>query len=276
MKRFEGVMICTDLDGTLYKNDKTVSSENREAIAYFQREGGLFTFVTGRMPYFAESVYREVKPNAPVGCMNGGVIYDYRRHAYVWRRELAREALDLLESVLDAVPGIGVQINTFERVCFCRDNRANEDFRRVTGVENVHAEPREITEPIAKIVFADERENAILAADAHLRAHPLADRFHFVHSEKTLYEILPKGVNKGSGLGQLAAHLGIDMTRTVAVGDYHNDLEMIMAAGVGVAVGNAVPALKDAADFVTVSNEQHAIAAVIAELESGRLKNFFQ
>ena len=51
MKRFEGILICTDLDGTLLKNDGSISLENREAIEYFKQEGGYFTFVTGRMPF---------------------------------------------------------------------------------------------------------------------------------------------------------------------------------------------------------------------------------
>ena len=50
MGKFDGILICTDLDGTLYRNDKTVSKENREAIEYFKNEGGYFTFITGRMP----------------------------------------------------------------------------------------------------------------------------------------------------------------------------------------------------------------------------------
>ena len=50
MKKFEGILLCTDLDGTLYRNDKSISPENRKAIEYFKREGGCFTFITGRMP----------------------------------------------------------------------------------------------------------------------------------------------------------------------------------------------------------------------------------
>ena len=53
MKKFEGCLICTDLDGTLFRSDKTVSKENIDAIEYFKSEGGYFTFVTGRMPFFS-------------------------------------------------------------------------------------------------------------------------------------------------------------------------------------------------------------------------------
>ena len=76
MKKFEGLLLCTDLDGTLLNNERKVSKENREAIDYFKSEGGYFTFITGRMPYFSAQVFDIVQPNAPFGCINGGGIYD--------------------------------------------------------------------------------------------------------------------------------------------------------------------------------------------------------
>ena len=71
---------------------------------------------------------------------------------------------------------------------------------------------------------------------------------------------------------RLADALGIDMSRVVAVGDYHNDIEMLRAAGVSVAVANAVDEVKAVADYVTVSNDEHAIAKVIEGLDKGILK----
>ena len=60
MGKFDGILICTDLDGTLLRKDKSVSKENIEAIEYFKKEGGLFTFVTGRMPYTSKIIYEKV------------------------------------------------------------------------------------------------------------------------------------------------------------------------------------------------------------------------
>ena len=76
MGRFDGVLICTDLDGTLYRNDKTISEENKSAIEYFKREGGKFPFITGRWPYYSVDAFNAVRPNAPFGCIHGGGIYD--------------------------------------------------------------------------------------------------------------------------------------------------------------------------------------------------------
>ncbi len=272
MKRFEGILICTDLDGTLLRDDGTVSKENLDAISYFQREGGYFTFITGRMPYFAASIYEVINPNAPFGCINGGGIYDHKEKKYVWKQPISRECLDLVDLAYEKVEGVGIQVNGFEHLYFATENSAMVAFREKTGVPNLVCHYRDVTEDFGKILFGDEREEAIQALARLLPTHPKAHLFDFIRSEQTLYEILPKGVNKGNLLPRLAAHLGVDMKRTVAIGDYNNDVQMLKMAGLGVAVANAVPEAKAAADLVTVSNEEHAIARIIEEIDKGIIK----
>ena len=272
MKKFEGVLICTDLDGTLLKNDKSISRENSEAIEYFKAEGGKFTFVTGRMPYFSEAARDMVKPNAPIGCINGGGIYDFEEGKYVCAEILPREALDLVEYALANIKGMGVSVYTFERIYFSAENSAMEEFRKATGVANAVMPYRDITLPIAKIVFGDENLKSKEKLATILNEHPMAKDFDFVSSERTLYEILPKGVNKGAVLPKLSAYLGIDSSRTIAIGDYNNDIPMLKAAALGIAVATACPEAKAAADYVTVSNEEHAIARIISGLENGEIK----
>ena len=72
MTNFNGILICTDLDGTLLRSDRQISDENKKAIEYFKSHGGYFTFVTGRMPFFVDDIVERVNPNAPIGCVNGG------------------------------------------------------------------------------------------------------------------------------------------------------------------------------------------------------------
>ncbi|MBO7169752.1 MAG: HAD hydrolase family protein [Clostridia bacterium] len=128
-----------------------------------------------------------------------------------------------------------------------------------------------VDEPFAKILFCDWRLEAMAEVERVLKAHPRAEEFSFVRSEKYLYEILPKDTHKGRVLRPLAEHLGVDPRRTVAIGDYDNDIGMLREAAVGVAVANASPAALAAADRVTVSNEEHAIARLISDIESGAI-----
>ncbi len=269
MGKFDGFLICTDLDGTLYRNDKTISQENREAIAYFKREGGYFTFITGRMPYYSMEAYRVVEPNVPFGCVNGGGVYDGQTGKYVWTCSMPEGVFDLIQCVDEQLPEIGIQVCTFEKTYFSKENETMANFRHLTGVPNLICPYRDVKEPIAKIIFGSEAGEELLEVERLLRAHPLSATFDFVCSERTLFEILPKGVHKGLALAKLVEYLDIDCGRTIAIGDYNNDIGMFGVAGLGVAVANAVQAAKDAADVITVSNEEHAIARVIHDLERG-------
>jgi len=272
VKKFEGIMICTDLDGTLLKNDKSISKENSEAIEYFKNNGGLFTFVTGRMPFYSLDSYQKVKPNAPIGCINGGGIYDFEKDKYLWAEELARDALEIVEYTDKEFPHIGIQVTAFDKAYFCKDNEAMVWFRKVTGLKKLTANYYEIHEPLAKIIFAHEETDEILKLAEGLKHHPKADKYQFVRTEKRLYEIAPKGITKGTVIPKFSDLFGIDIKKIVAVGDYDNDVGMLKAAGVGIAVANACENAKKAADIVTVSNEEHAIAKIIYDIEKGNIE----
>ncbi len=271
MGKFDGILICTDLDGTLYNSERRVSQENREAIDYFKREGGLFTFITGRMPYYATDAYRAASPNVPFGCVNGGGVYDGERGEYIFRYEMSRKALPLVDFALEAFPAVGIQVATFDVTYFSKENEVMRLFREITGIPNLTRAYREVDEPIAKIILGLPDEAALLAMQRAIAAHPGAQDFTVVRSEQWFIEILPKAVHKGLALGELIGHLGVDPRKTVAIGDYNNDVGMLRAAGLGVAVANACPAAIEAADTVTVSNDEHAIARVIYDLDGGRL-----
>ena len=266
MGKFDGILICTDLDGTLYKNDKTVSDENREAIEYFKREGGYFTFVTGRMPYYSMDAYRAARPNVPFGCINGGGIYDGETLKYIWELELPKKALELVRFIDERFSDVGIQLCAFDKTYFAKENVTTARHRLITGIPNYTCDYRSFSEPIGKVMFCTDIEEEIRAVERELRGHSLAREFDFIRSERSLFEVLPKGVNKGLGLRKLAEYLGVDMKNTVAVGDYDNDAAMLKEAGLGVAVANASPAALAAADKVTVSNEEHALAKIISEL----------
>ena len=271
MGKFDGILICTDLDGTLYRKDKSISEENKKAIEYFKSEGGLFTFITGRMPYYSTDAYNKVRPNAPFGCINGGGVYDGEAKKYVWTAKMPDGVSELVEAVDKALSDVGIQACVLDKTYFCRENGRMVSFRRQTGLPNLTADYHDVKEPIGKILFGTESEECIQEIEKILRSHPRADEFDFIRSERTLFEILPKGVHKGVALEKLTEYLGLDKRKTIAVGDYNNDVGMFRVAGLGIAVANACPAAIEAADLVTVSNEEHAIARIIYDIEEGKI-----
>ena len=270
MGRFDGILICTDLDGTLYRNDKTISEENKAAIEYFKREGGKFTFITGRMPYYSIDAFNAARPNVPYGCINGAGIYDGENEKYVWTIDTPSTALELVRYVDERISDVGIQLCGFEKTYFARENSATVRFRKRTGVPYCACDYRDFTEPLAKIILCSEEEEKISRIKSMIEGHKNSCNFDFVRSERTLFEILPKGVHKGIALKKLADYLNISIERTIAVGDYDNDVEMLRVAGCGIVVSNASPAALAAADAVTVSNEENAIARIIEDLENGK------
>ena len=273
MGKFDGVLICTDLDGTLLKNDKTISKENIEAINYFKNNGGLFTIVTGRMPFFVFDICEKVHPNVPFGCINGGALYDYSKKEYIWKATLPAEFVELIRHIENKFPNVGIQVNTFDNTFFCKDNDAMQRFRKITNAPKLVCKYDEINEPIAKVLFGSKSDEEIEGIKETLCTHPLADNFDFVRSEKTLYEILPKGTGKGTSVLKLCEHLNLDIQKTITVGDYDNDISMFAVSKIGIAVSNACCKALNTADYVTVSNEESAIAKVIYDLEKGNFLN---
>ena len=271
MGKFDGILLCTDLDGTLFSSDGTLSGENKRAIEYFKDEGGAFTFITGRPPLTAGRAISIAKPNVPIGCFNGGGIFDHTKNEYVFLTELDGMARTLADEVYERIPEVAVHFYTPHKTYFTRVNEASDRYSRITGLDFPRAHYNDISEPIIKMVFASLSGEVIERVRDFLLSHPLSEKFDFIRSEFAFFEMIPRGVDKGQLLYKLADHLGIDRKRTIAAGDYNNDVSMVKAAGVGVAVSNAVDELKAIADIITVSCDEHAIREIVRMLESGEL-----
>ena len=144
-----------------------------------------------------------------------------------------------------------------------------ERFRYGTRLPDLSADYKNFSEPVSRVVFGCETEDEITRVEKILRSHPRADEYDFVRSERVLFEILPKGITKGVSITKLVEFLGIDKSKTIAIGDYNNDIPMFKEAKLGIAVANACAEAKAAADYITVSNLEHAVARVIYDLEKG-------
>lgn len=270
MKKFEGILFASDLDGTLLNKDKNISDENKKAIEYFMSEGGIFTFITGRIPLGAKPVLEQIVPNAPFGCINGGGIYDHRANKMIWQMDLSKSVIELVEYVDQHLPSMGIEVNTHEKIYFCKKNEATEKHRTDEHFPDLCCHYKDVKEPFAKILFADCKDN-IEILEKLLSKHPRASEFDFIRSDTQYYEILPKGANKGNLVMKLSQILGISQSKTISAGDNDNDVSMLEATEISYAVKNASQKAKQAADFVTVGNEEHAIAKIISDLDQGKI-----
>ena len=116
-------------------------------------------------------------------------------------------------------------------------------------------------EGICKIVYID-RPAAPRLAQIRAELSCIAG-LHVTSSWNDNLELMPQGVGKGAALLELADRLQIAREQTMAIGDFDNDLDMVQAAGVGVAMGNASPAVLRAAAFVTADNDHDGVAQAV-------------
>ena len=269
MGKFEGYLLGTDLDGTLLRKDKSISDENKAAIEYFKSEGGIFTFFTGRLPVGARPVLEMITPNGYVGCANGAGIFDASNGEIIWSMTLANGVKELLDTIVEAIPQIGFEVTT-DKIYFAKKSPQTEKHRIDEVLPDICCDYKTFDEPMIKILFG-VAENDIEKLTETIAKHPNAALFDYIRSDKEYFEILPKGASKGAVLRKIAEFHGINMKKTIVAGDNDNDVSMLEIAGVGVAVSNASPAAKKAANYHTVSNEEHAIARIIRDLEEGKL-----
>ncbi len=270
MGKFDGILIATDLDGTLLTDDKRISEADKSAIEYFMAEGGRFTICSGRSVKGVSSVLAQITPNAPIINYNGAVIYDTKTQTTLWESFLPEDAAEVVGYVEENFPFAGIEV--------CHNNgfavsRSNARLREQIGLENVSAENIHFSKsprPWRKVLFIQEEEETAILRQA-LSATSYSERYNLVQSAAWYYELLSKDASKGLALLRLAEMLGIDPAKTVGVGDNENDLSLVTLAGTGIGVKNASSEILSAADYITsADNNSSPISEIIKAIESSK------
>lgn len=259
-----GVLLVSDLDGTLLDSRKQISPENRRALERFVAGGGRFTLATGRMEGSVEPYLPLLPINAPAILYNGAAIYDFLQRKMIWERFLEPDVPALLTEIIAEFPGIAVEVYRGGAIYFVRRNAVTERLER--GLET-ETGMDQLPLPWRKVLTAWEPEQ-LDRVEAFLKTKTLP--CDLVRSDPCYLELLPRGASKGVALRILAGLLGLSLANTVAIGDHLNDLDLIREAGIGVSVANGHPDLKAVADRISLHHEEHALAEVVAWLEEQR------
>ncbi|GAA1011976.1 MULTISPECIES: Cof-type HAD-IIB family hydrolase [Streptomyces] len=271
-------LIATDLDGTLLRDDKSVSPRTIAALAAAEEAGIEVFFVTGRPARWMDVVADHVHGHGLAICGNGAAVVDLHggpgAHRFVQVRDLAREnALDAVRLVREAAPGTVYAIEQtygfYQEPAYPKLHMEIPDA--LAPAEELLAEGGLGTrQPVLKILAY----HPTLDPDAFLTVARLAvgDRATITRSSPSaLLEISGPGVSKASTLALCCAERGISPEEVVAFGDMPNDIEMLTWAGQSYAMGNAHPDAIAAASGVTFANNEDGVAVVIERLLGERL-----
>ncbi len=268
-------LIAFDLDGTLLKNDKSLTERSLRALAAAHGEGALIVPATGRIYKGVPEPLRQGSFARYFITINGALVYDAKEDAALYRAEIPNdlalrlcEHMDALDVVYDCYKdGWGYASRAmYERAGdYISDRGILELFYRSrTPVEDLKAFLRSDGGSIqkAQMHFRDLR-----AKKKELELLPaLFPETAVSSSVSSNIEINIRAANKGDALLALCAQLGVDPADALAFGDGTNDLSLIRAAGLGVAMGNADFAVKAAADAVCDDNEHDGLAKFLERL----------
>ncbi|MFF0508205.1 HAD family hydrolase [Streptomyces fimicarius] len=255
-------LIATDLDGTLLRPDDTVSARSRAALARAAAAGARHLIVTGRPVPGIRALLADLAYTGLVVCGQGTQLYEARSGRLLRSATLDREAADTalgkieaeVGAVFAAVDQDGVDGVTLIEAGYRMPN-PTLPAQRVGSRAALWARP-----VIKVLVRHPELGDDELTAAARAAVGDLAT---VTMAGPGTVELAPRGVDKGTGLAVAAELLEIGAERTIAFGDMPNDLPMFAGSGHRVAMGNAHPELRAAADEVTLSNAEDGVAVVL-------------
>ena len=267
-------LIALDLDGTLLNSRKELPEDAVRAIREVCAAGKTVVFDTGRaVPELAEQIALLPEVRYAIFCSGAG-LYDTREKKAFGLQPIPAAQTKRILSVAhtkDIMPQLVladrdvIQASHMERLEHYNMGVYRPMYEKaMTLVPDIYAFAESCTEPYLKINLY----HAEVAERIRTRAQLETPDLELVYSEISSLECSAAGVSKGTGLEQLCAKLGIPIEACIAVGDADNDLPMIRAAGLGVAMGNASDHVKAAADRIVSDHDHGGCAeAVLMALE---------
>lgn len=275
MKKFENIIIATDLDGTFLDKNERIPQRNREAVEYFKANGGRFTIATGRAAGHAERSIPDVAElvNFPAVICNGACLYDYHtKTAPVLCALTYADVCDIIGYVREHYPMAGIRAASpdYGFVTTPDDTRnfhVAHDIKKYEGM-NILTAPLEEweKETVMKVVVRIDGELVVDAMNA-MKAH-FGDRFFIAQSWPTTIDIQLSGVNKGITLKNYIKENFGESCTLYACGDYINDLELLAVADVAVCPSGAHEAVKAVSDLCLCSNNDGLIADLVEYIEN--------
>jgi Cof subfamily protein (haloacid dehalogenase superfamily) len=261
-------LIACDLDGTLLTSGHTVSARTVAAIDGARAAGAQFCIITGRMFRSAVRFAELLSLDTPLAAYNGALIKSAKTGEIYFSRPLE---MKIAGEILSFARKRGLYLQKYlnDRLYV---EKINEKARSYSQKVSVAAQEEgdafyDLSAPPDKLLFVVEPSEQAQVADEIQRE--FAGRVFVTSSSPRFIEIVSCGVNKGEALAVISRLLRVERQAVMACGDSFNDAEMLDFAGLSVAMGNAAPEIKAAADFVSAGNDEDGVALAIERYALG-------
>lgn len=258
-------LFLSDFDGTLVRNDGTISQKNKQAISHYIQSGGTFALCTGRgLPSILPRVRELGLTQGLVVAFQGANVYDLATGKLLRNGTFTQEGALLAIRAMEK-RGLHIHVYTVNELYCNMDDEGLAYYEKICGVKAIICENlSEMVErerlPVVKVLAMVNPQDRFALCDG--LSQELGEEYYVTCSSEFLVEAMPKGHNKGEALCYLANYFHIPIERTAAIGDQLNDLPMLERAGGKFAVANAEEALKEIATVVP-SNEEDGVAEAI-------------
>ena len=258
-------MLVLDLDDTLLKDDRTVSELTRRRLLEAQQQGMIVVLASGRPTYAMQHLAKELCLAEYGGyfiSFNGARITSCADQHILLSVDISHAQMCKLFDLAQE-HGVYIQTYTEDHILVSKDNEYTQIEKEITGMDVIECADfkAEIPKTAVKAMML-EHPDRLKEVEKALR--PVVENELYMTITKPFFlEFMNPAVDKGKSLVTLAQHLNVPMEQVIAVGDSYNDISMIKAAGLGVAMGNAVEAVKQAANYETADNEHDGVARVV-------------
>lgn len=246
-------MILTDLDGTLICSDGSISERTKLVLKQCQNYGIYIVIATARYWIGAERYIEEIQPDYEI-TTDGTLIHRHGQQIYGCNLEI-EDTNQIIHDILLRDDRTEITVATGRQVFW--------NSKHISESEKLH-----------KAVYCDYQKPLSCQANKIVAELPnyetaleIANRNHCrlqSYRGENWYAFLPEKAGKVQAIRELARILDISLNEIVAFGDDKNDIEMLKMCGIGVAVNNAIPDVKDIADCITLSNDEDGVAEWLA------------
>ena len=243
MGKFDGLLLASDFDDTLYDLSLHIPERNLEAIRYFTGQGGRFTVATGRAHRTFAPFASLIPMNAPAVLSNGAAIYDFRADRMLEQSLLPPSAPRDIKALMERFPSLALEVYHGEDIYVFHPNQITLAHLKKVGCGFTECPIADMPTPWVKAMFHQERE-VLLPVQAALLER-FGERYEAIFSNPRYLEITRKGSTKGGMVKRVARMLDIAPEHIYCVGDNQNDIPMLALSAIPFAPSNCSREVRD-------------------------------
>jgi len=256
-------LVISDLDGTLLRNDLTVSDTTKETITRLRKRGIPFVIATGRSFLGMQKFYKLLELDTPAICYNGAAVFDGSSLTPVIHNPInAQRARRLIE--IGRENRLHTQFYLYERLLCESRNNDLDYYESITDLtaEIINFDDFPGLRPTKGMYLGDPK---VIHSVQQTLTEEFGSSLYTATSKPQFLELLEGGVSKGATLSSLLQQMNIPPEATIAFGDGRNDFELLAAAGVGIAMPEGHKDLTDRFLICPQGNNEDGVAAYIRE-----------